>query len=264
MKKYFVVSDVHSFYDELLRALHSKGFDLNNAEHYLILCGDAFDRGTKTVEVFELLKRLHENGRLVYIRGNHEDLFISCVRKLTQGTYGYHDVTNGTIRTIASLMNCSEYDIICGCYDRLQFNKNVFDLVLFIDEVCVDFAQLKDIVFVHGWVPVDSDDSDHVTVSDTWEEGDWGKARWSNGIKAFHEQQIPKNVRALVCGHWNASFGWAKYLNVEDEYSAAAVHKPYVSYNEAFDCKLFAIDACTPVSRTVNCIVFDSEGNLIE
>ena len=40
MKKYFIVTDVHSFYKIMLDTLNVKGFDVNNNEHYLILCGD--------------------------------------------------------------------------------------------------------------------------------------------------------------------------------------------------------------------------------
>ena len=45
MPKFFVVSDVHGFYDELLNALDDAGFDSENTDHYLISCGDNFDRG---------------------------------------------------------------------------------------------------------------------------------------------------------------------------------------------------------------------------
>lgn len=43
MDKYFVFSDVHSFYDELMNALDDKGFNINNQEHVIISCGDLFD-----------------------------------------------------------------------------------------------------------------------------------------------------------------------------------------------------------------------------
>ena len=56
MVKYFCVSDVHGFYDPLTQALASKGFDLNNNEHKLIICGDAFDRGDDTINVFNFMK----------------------------------------------------------------------------------------------------------------------------------------------------------------------------------------------------------------
>ena len=50
--KYYCVSDVHSFYDQLLEALNQKKFDINNSEDKLIICGDAFDRGEQSVEMF--------------------------------------------------------------------------------------------------------------------------------------------------------------------------------------------------------------------
>ena len=38
MKKYFVVADIHSFYDEFMKALNDAGFDINNEDHILISC----------------------------------------------------------------------------------------------------------------------------------------------------------------------------------------------------------------------------------
>jgi len=40
MKKFFVFSDVHGFYKELMKALDDKGFDMENPNHYIISCGD--------------------------------------------------------------------------------------------------------------------------------------------------------------------------------------------------------------------------------
>ena len=74
MKKYFAISDMHSFYEPMIKALSDKGFDIDNPDHFVIVCGDAFDRGDDTVKVFEFLKDLKAKDRLVYIMGNHEDL----------------------------------------------------------------------------------------------------------------------------------------------------------------------------------------------
>ena len=49
--KYFVSSDIHGFFDEWQNALKDKGFDLNNPEHKIILCGDLFDRGSQPKEI---------------------------------------------------------------------------------------------------------------------------------------------------------------------------------------------------------------------
>ena len=67
--KYFCVSDVHGYYDQLLDALEKAGFDQTNPEHTLISCGDHFDRGRQPVEVMNYLMALP---RKILIRGFHE------------------------------------------------------------------------------------------------------------------------------------------------------------------------------------------------
>ena len=70
--KYFAVSDVHDHYDLLMEALRKNGFARENRDHHLILCGDAFYSGQQPGEMFSLLKSLHEEGRLIFIYGNHD------------------------------------------------------------------------------------------------------------------------------------------------------------------------------------------------
>lgn len=42
--KYFVISDIHIFYTEMMTSLISNVFDIQNPDHKVIICGDAFDR----------------------------------------------------------------------------------------------------------------------------------------------------------------------------------------------------------------------------
>ena len=49
--RYYVVSDVHSFYDELISALTEKGFFEDNEPHKLIVCVDLFDRGSQSKQL---------------------------------------------------------------------------------------------------------------------------------------------------------------------------------------------------------------------
>ena len=51
--KYFVVSDVHSFYTKMKEALGRAGFDETNPNHTLRSCGDLFDRGKESKETLE-------------------------------------------------------------------------------------------------------------------------------------------------------------------------------------------------------------------
>ncbi len=68
MKKYFVVSDIHSFYKPFINELTRKGFDACNNEHVLIVCGDLFDRGSESLKLYEFIKSLPKERRII-IRG---------------------------------------------------------------------------------------------------------------------------------------------------------------------------------------------------
>lgn len=68
MKKYFVASDIHSFYTPFVKELNKTSFDLNNEEHILIICGDLFDRGSESLKLYEFIKSLPKERRIL-IRG---------------------------------------------------------------------------------------------------------------------------------------------------------------------------------------------------
>ena len=67
MKKYFVSSDIHIL-TPCIKELNKTGFDLNNEEHILIICGDLFDRGSESIKLYEFIKSLPKERRIL-IRG---------------------------------------------------------------------------------------------------------------------------------------------------------------------------------------------------
>lgn len=77
--KYYIVSDVHSYYSILRRTLDEKGFSLNK-DHVLVLLGDAFDRGEETCDTAKFLLSLYDQGKLIYVLGNHEELLVKCLQ----------------------------------------------------------------------------------------------------------------------------------------------------------------------------------------
>lgn len=93
--KYFVVSDIHSFYDELISSLKAAGYDKENPNHCLIVNGDLFDRGTQTIEVLNFIKSIPTTNRIL-VRGNHEGLLFDLISKSFPEA---HDFTNGTVQT---------------------------------------------------------------------------------------------------------------------------------------------------------------------
>ena len=108
--KYYVVADVHGFFDEMVKALTEQGYFTDKQPHKLIICGDLFDRGTQNKEVEEFVLGLIEKDEIILIRGNHEDLITECVDKLPtyalMGTHSHH-YTNGAINTIIDLTGCT-------------------------------------------------------------------------------------------------------------------------------------------------------------
>ena len=123
INKYFVLSDIHSYFDQMQEALASAGFDINNDNHVIIICGDIFDRGPKSIELYEWLKDLPES-RLILVQGNHELLYFSLLEKDYPDK---HDFSNGTVRTFCSLAGVDYMDMDSHTiYYKLQMEgKNV-------------------------------------------------------------------------------------------------------------------------------------------
>ena len=70
--KYYVSSDIHGFFDEWVKALEEKGFDIKNPEHKIIVCGDLFDRGFQAKELQAFILELLKKDKVVLIKGNHD------------------------------------------------------------------------------------------------------------------------------------------------------------------------------------------------
>lgn len=254
MKKYFCSADIHSFFDEWMFALEDRGFDKNNPEHIVLVCGDLFDRGNQSVECYKFAQTMFEQNRFVYIRGNHEDLLEELVHCLSIGlNLGHHHVTNGTVRTISHFLECSEYDILCNCYDNTKFNKSMNRLLTFIDKAAMDYYELGDKVFVHGWIPFDA----RTGVQPDWRHGDWNKSRWCCGFDCWSMDLIPPENLTVVCGHWHNSYAWHKFRG-RSEWG------PDAEFSTFSDKNIIGLDACTVRTHMINVIIVDEEGNVVE
>lgn len=262
MIKYFVVSDVHSFYIDMLDALHIKGFEDSNSKHKVIMCGDAFDRGAESVNLFNWMKNMSNQGRLIYIRGNHEDLMFDLINDYnsTVNISGHH-VSNGTVKTLADLTGCTSFDILYRFANKEKIEKTSKELLEFIDTYSQDYFILDKTVFTHGWVPTTSDDNGYMIVHKNWRDGGWAEARWENGMEMHHFGAFPEDMDTVVCGHWHTSFGWHNYEHKGSEFNDDAIFDPYIKTIN--DKTIVAIDACTAYTRQVNCVVFDEYGKII-
>ena len=253
-KKLFVVSDVHSFYTIMKDALDKAGFDPNNENHWLIVCGDCFDRGDESEEMLHYLMSLE---RKVLIRGNHDDLLEECCER---GYPQWHDNHNFTTQTINDIGGACEGKSFSECclitYNKMAAYRNLL----------VNYFETKNYIFVHGWIPCEYYENDYnpnkpwhqygktYRYNPNWRDCndvEWYNARWINGIKRGREGIIEPN-KTIVCGHWHCSYGHHKRTG-SPEHDVGAIWDPY------YDDGMIAIDRCTATTYEVNVLELEDE-----
>lgn len=260
--KYFVVADVHGFYDEMKAALDAAGFDPENENHTLISLGDAIDRGKRPNEVIKYFVNLP---RKILIRGNHEDLledlmvsYAPMMHDMQNGTYDtlvqlaskHHKVNYGTniTKSYAQYMDFEELSGFARKEKTYRQYKNML----------VDYVEIGNYIFVHGWIPsiVKLDLNGGKLVRqyqyiNNWREADekeWKSARWTNGFEATINSIFEPN-KIIVCGHWHAS-AW------HEHYEGT---KPFENNDTYIGEHVIAMDTCTVLSKKVNVLVLDIE-----
>lgn len=242
--KYFVVSDVHGFFDEMKSVLDANGFDRLNSEHTLVICGDLLDRGSQPKELLTYLRTCPQK---VLIRGNHEDLFVECC---CRKEFYMHDISNGTADTIMTLAGCDDI-LKMTDYD---YTKAYSVFVPFLTQM-VNYFETEHYIFVHGWLPEVPEGFADVGLK-SWRDypqncSAWEEARWRNGMLAAMNGEIEKD-KTIICGHWHSSWGHARFDDPPAaEWGNEADFTPY--YNKG----IIAIDACTAYSGFVNCLVLE-------
>ena len=255
--RYYVTADVHGYFSELKMALAEKGFFEDKEPHKLIICGDIYDRGTEALELQNFILDLMLREEVILIRGNHEDLALELLNNWNKGSFlqRYHH-SNGTVDTVLQLTETTleqlstESDEI---YKKLSKNPFIQNII----PAMVDFYETEHYIFTHGWIPctiIGNNYSKKYFPIEEWRNAGvqaWNSARWINGMEAAYNKIIEKD-KTIVCGHWHCSFGHSRYEGDGGEFDNNPNFTPY--YGEG----VIALDACTPVSRVVNCIVIEN------
>ena len=271
-KKIFAISDIHSFYTPMKKALDEAGFDRDNPDHLLVVCGDMFDRGPDTLRVLDYIKSLPNK---VLIFGNHEHLLFQLVTKMYPD---YYDKTNGTIKTFEAMATRFGNKDENGEYDRDVLNAYI-NTRNFLKEFYKDFVfyyETKNYIFVHSWIPVDSLYNDAAYFSrDTmdwkkdWRDAhttDWMRATWGNPFETA-AKGLNKTGKTIVFGHFHCSYGW--YINhlIEEgqpykncrskawEFEEKANWEPYANKEQG----IIGIDRCTAYTGQCNVIIIEDE-----
>ena len=253
MPKFFVVSDTHSFYTPLKRTLDEKGFDPNNENHWLIVCGDCFDRGGESEELLHYLMSLE---RKILVKGNHDLLLEDCCMR--EFPYS-HDVSNGTVKTIQDLGDMGmgyPFDKCC----QITWNKTAA-----YRSLLQNYFETKDYIFVHSWIPTLPGENwdgkpwytkNRVDIfNPNWREAtdvEWEDAMWGNPFDK-HWLGLNQTGKTIVFGHWHCSAGHRMLGRCKQEFGGDAIWEP--CYAEG----IIGIDRCTAYTGEVNVVVLEDE-----
>lgn len=253
MPKFFVTSDIHSFYEPFRDALDKSGFDPNNENHWLISCGDCFDRGPDSVKLLKFLMSLE---RKILIKGNHDILLEElCMREFP---YSY-DKSNGTFRTVISFGDFDGYNFDECC--QTTWNKTTR-----YRELLVNYFETQNYIFVHSWIPCKKIEKRHPAdkwtplITNEWmkdwrnaNDVEWEEAMWGNPFKRWQEG-LNKTGKTIVFGHWHCSTGYHIDSDGEvSEFGEDACWEPYRGEG------IIGIDRCTAHTGEVNILVLEDE-----
>lgn len=248
--KFFCVADIHSHYSALKRVLDEVGFDPKNKNHWLISCGDLFDRGDESEEVLHYIMSLE---RKILVKGNHDLLLEECCLR----EYPYtHDLHNGTVKTINDIGGAGEgyaFDRCCG---------NTWNRTTAYRDSLINYFETENYIFIHSWIPLKCLDNmpkyytrnRRFEYEPDWRTADrnaWEQAMWGNPFE-LAEQGFNKTGKTLVFGHWHCSTGWSRKEG-RSEFGDDAKWDIY--YDNANNT--IALDCCTIHTGKVNVLVIE-------
>lgn len=270
--KYFVISDIHSYYDAMIKALGEAGYDKKSKNHFLIVCGDIFDRGPDPIKVYKFLKSIPKS-RKALIKGNHE----FCLKEICDRGFFYkHDLHNKTADTIyyftlgMSYMEALENVVLnrlsredVDSYKLIQQFKSLPVYEWLNSKEWKYYYELDNYIFVHNSIPLKTqyDKWGYILTlgfNENWRKCDsdieWDEAVWGCSWKNCLEGYYDNLGKILVVGHWHTS---DFFKNLSDN---IACNKCEENMDIFYSKKIIGIDACTAITNKCNVLVIDEDG----
>lgn len=239
--KYYVTSDIHSYFSELIVSLEEKGFFNDKEKHKLVILGDLFDRGCEAKKVENFISDLIEQDKVILIKGNHEDLILELISSWHKGSFfEYHHKKNGTVDTVLELTGFKKEELTFKSDEILKkfLNTNLINKII---PKMVDYYETENYVFVHGWIPPMSNINNKYRFSSNEE---WKKARWLNGINEWALKNTVQD-KTIICGHYPASIAHYLFEKRKDDYT------PFIEKG------IIALDASVVNSKVINVVVIE-------
>ena len=254
-KKLFIVSDIHGFYTELKDCLEKAGYDEDNENHLLVVCGDLFDRGSESTLVYAFLKRLSDDNKAIVIKGNHDQMLIDYLDGTSITPFNY--IYNGTRETFAEFLHQTapfeSWSVLTNNeatwqtfadwlhYARGTINSEYPELLQWLKDRPY-YCETENYIFTHGAIDTESQDWHKPNIP-------WKKLVWDNG--SFFGKRIANTSKTVVIGHFGSSHLRELY-GLDFEKDPCEILK-------RDDGKVIAIDGTTVLSHKVNVLVIEDE-----
>ena len=257
--KYFVFSDIHGCYNELMNSLKLSGYDENNNDHKLLFLGDAFDKNKDDYQMYLFLKNNIENDKLIWILGNHDLYLLNVLNEKKINKFCYNTVLN-----IAKGIDIN-LDNIDDCINAL-INDGLLKL---LKEKTRYYYETKDYVLTHAFIPFNKKENEN---DPNWKDASIERWRGAlNNMKGFKHVIVDKIYipnKTLILGHIGAYYGNLIKNHPELEidgkefkkYSSKIMRncKNYLEYFKTFiDDKVIGIDSRCFETGFVNIFVFE-------
>lgn len=270
-KKIFAISDIHGHYTETIQCLKEAGWDENNPDHLLIVCGDMFDRGEENIMIFKWLYKLTKENKAIVTRGNHDTMFIDFL-EWSNNPFNY--CNNGTCTTIDDFLGRTRaFESWCaldkdceptiGAFaefaieSRAEINKEYPDLLPWLNSLPW-YYETENYIFTHAAIDTQAVDwrEPHCSLYD---KVDWDALTWDNG-SFLSKRMLNTYGKTVVVGHFHTYHLRHKYgySDIKDPYSKNADHSILEVNDEMLGHKIF-IDGCTPATKKVNVLVIEDK-----
>jgi UDP-2,3-diacylglucosamine pyrophosphatase LpxH len=250
--KNFVVSDIHDHYGLLMDALNRNKFDINNEDHRLIVCGDAFYSGPQPGELFVLLRELFEKDRLIFIYGNHDIELLDNLRAQSFTRPANRKCAELIVQHLTQKAELTDDELVFEC-ERLGFTR-------FLSEIPVWYYENENYVLTHGFIPTEKK-----AYRPDWRdatEREWRTAAArGDAMMLSMRYGISEPGKKIVCGHYSAArcylmkdateSDWDKQIYKDVSGVPTEGFKPF--WSETF----IAIDQSVKKTGFMNCIVIE-------
>ena len=136
--KIFAIGDIHGKVHKLRRLVDRLYFD---DDSLLIFLGDYIDRGDHSFEVIEYLLYLNRRYTCVFLKGNHEEMFMDFMSGVNENMF----ISNGGYKTVESYQKHG-YDISQHTY---YIDRGIPATHIKFYQGLKNYYQTDDYIFIH-------------------------------------------------------------------------------------------------------------------